>query len=451
MLLEAWVAERRNEPGTAEDAYRRALALARRIGFADHASFALAQLGSNPLARGDTYQAEELCRRALAMAEAASGPWLAAHARVQLARVQERAGDTDTAETLYRRVVEWSQTPRPRQVRESLFVGLAGSPGRRRCGAWRGLQQPADTTTRPRTYRPAPPWSRSATAPRPMRYKGQRQAAAFRSSDQAQLAHDRGDGLRAARRVAPRGGPNSKARGYGETPHATAGTAWSLISRGTPRQRGRRSWQSPGSTLAAERRSVVVVSEPCPLWVPAHARKSAVAARRRRCFLPPPARTLRGAAAPTPSPTNDGPPETSDINSPPGVRDLSVRAPQPRRGQLRPPRLARDRRHLDTASGRAGKALFVSGSTVRKHLEHIFDKRMRPATGPVWRSTRDCWSACAGARHGGDPAARRVAMLSHPCDRGGRTARVSPTKERAAGCEGIATSVGWSCRPSGAG
>ena len=129
MLLEAWVAERRNEPGAAEDAYRRALALARRIGFADHASFALTQLGSNALTRGDTHQAEELCRRALAMAEAASTSWLAAHARVQLARVQERAGDTDTAETLYRRVVEWSQTPRPRQIRESLFVGLAGSPG----------------------------------------------------------------------------------------------------------------------------------------------------------------------------------------------------------------------------------------------------------------------------------------------------------------------------------
>jgi hypothetical protein len=29
--------------------------------------------------------------------------------------------------------VKWSQTPRPRQVRELLFVVLAGSPGRRRC------------------------------------------------------------------------------------------------------------------------------------------------------------------------------------------------------------------------------------------------------------------------------------------------------------------------------
>ena len=140
MLLEAWVAERRNEAGTAEDAYWRALALARRIGFADHVSFALAQLGSNALAGGDRHRAEELCRRALAMGEAASTSWLAAHARVQLARVQETAGDPDTAETLYRRVVEWSQTPRPRQVRESLFVGLAGSPG---AAALRGLARRA--------------------------------------------------------------------------------------------------------------------------------------------------------------------------------------------------------------------------------------------------------------------------------------------------------------------
>jgi ATP/maltotriose-dependent transcriptional regulator MalT len=100
MLLEAWVGERRNEPGAAEDAYRRALELAGRIGFADHISFALVRLGSNALARGDTGQAEELCRRALAMAEAASASRLAAHARVQLARVLEAAGDADTVETL---------------------------------------------------------------------------------------------------------------------------------------------------------------------------------------------------------------------------------------------------------------------------------------------------------------------------------------------------------------
>ena len=54
------------------------------------------------------------------MAEAPSTSRLAAHARVQLARVLEAAGDADTAETLYRGVVDWSQTPRPRQVRVAL-------------------------------------------------------------------------------------------------------------------------------------------------------------------------------------------------------------------------------------------------------------------------------------------------------------------------------------------
>jgi hypothetical protein len=38
--------------------------------------------------------------------------------------------------------VKWSQTPRPRQVRELLFVVLAGSPRRRRWGAWPGWRQP---------------------------------------------------------------------------------------------------------------------------------------------------------------------------------------------------------------------------------------------------------------------------------------------------------------------
>jgi hypothetical protein len=66
--------------------------------------------------------------------------------------------------------VKWSQTPRPRQVRESLFVVLAGSPGRRRWGAWPGWRQPLggrrrgqqpagprrrDRGARPRLARPA--------------------------------------------------------------------------------------------------------------------------------------------------------------------------------------------------------------------------------------------------------------------------------------------------------
>ena len=49
LLLEAWVAERRGDGAAAVDGYRRALELAMRIGFGDHAAFALAWIGSNAL------------------------------------------------------------------------------------------------------------------------------------------------------------------------------------------------------------------------------------------------------------------------------------------------------------------------------------------------------------------------------------------------------------------
>jgi hypothetical protein len=128
LLLDAWVAERRQDRAAAVDAYRGALELAGRVGFGDHAAFALCGLGANASASGDLRAAEELHRQALATAEAARAPWVAAHARLQLARDAAQTGDTDTAERLYRQVLDWSQTRRPRQARESLFLALAGSP-----------------------------------------------------------------------------------------------------------------------------------------------------------------------------------------------------------------------------------------------------------------------------------------------------------------------------------
>ena len=127
-LLEAWVADRLGEAEASVDAYGRALELATEAGFADHAAFALAGLGTNALATKDLRHAEELFRRSLATAEAARAPWVAAHARAGLARVLAAAGDTETAERLYQNVLEWSRTPRPRQARESLNIALAGSP-----------------------------------------------------------------------------------------------------------------------------------------------------------------------------------------------------------------------------------------------------------------------------------------------------------------------------------
>jgi predicted ATPase/DNA-binding SARP family transcriptional activator len=128
LLLEAWVGERRQDSVGAAEAYRSALEVAGRVGFGDHAAFALAGLGSNALARRDLREAEELQRQALATAEAARAPWVAAHARVQLGRCAALAGEAHTAERLYCQVIEWSQTQRPRQARESLFLALASSP-----------------------------------------------------------------------------------------------------------------------------------------------------------------------------------------------------------------------------------------------------------------------------------------------------------------------------------
>jgi predicted ATPase/DNA-binding SARP family transcriptional activator len=128
LLLGAWVAERRGDRAAAAAGYRHALELAGPIGFADHAAFALAALGSNALAGGDLHEAEELQRQALAAADAADAPWVAAHARVQLGRIAAAGGDAASAESLYRRVLEWSELQRPQQGRESLFVALAGNP-----------------------------------------------------------------------------------------------------------------------------------------------------------------------------------------------------------------------------------------------------------------------------------------------------------------------------------
>jgi hypothetical protein len=142
LLLEAWVAERRSDERAAAEAYQRAFALAGNAGFADHAAFALAGLGWVAFASGDLRNAEELERRALAAAEAARSPWTAAHARVRLARVLVAAGAADTAEELYRDVLEWSDMPRPREARESLFLTLAEDPGTAARAGLDDLEQP---------------------------------------------------------------------------------------------------------------------------------------------------------------------------------------------------------------------------------------------------------------------------------------------------------------------
>ena len=66
LLLEGWVLERQADSAAAASAYEAAYELARRVGFADHAAFALAALGSDALAGGNVGEAEALERQALA-------------------------------------------------------------------------------------------------------------------------------------------------------------------------------------------------------------------------------------------------------------------------------------------------------------------------------------------------------------------------------------------------
>jgi predicted ATPase/DNA-binding SARP family transcriptional activator len=134
-LVEAWVAEQRDDEMAAVDAYTRVLEGANQPHFANHAAFALARLGSHALGSGNLLEAEELFRRALAAADGAS-PWVIAYARVELGRARAAAGDADTAARLYRQVLDASVRPRPHRMRERFFVTIAGSPA---TGALLGL------------------------------------------------------------------------------------------------------------------------------------------------------------------------------------------------------------------------------------------------------------------------------------------------------------------------
>jgi hypothetical protein len=53
---------------------------------------------------------------------------LVAHANARLAHLLRATGDIAGAAGLYRQVIEWSQAPRRREVREAFFVALVGSP-----------------------------------------------------------------------------------------------------------------------------------------------------------------------------------------------------------------------------------------------------------------------------------------------------------------------------------
>ena len=137
LLLEAWAAERRGEDAAAVDAYRRALELAGRIGFGDHAAFALAGLGAIALANGDLREAEELQRQALATAEAAQAP-LGRGPRTRPARADRRGvrrrGRSRSPVPRGPRVVD-DRNGRTRRARASSSRSPATRPRRQSAGS----------------------------------------------------------------------------------------------------------------------------------------------------------------------------------------------------------------------------------------------------------------------------------------------------------------------------
>lgn len=149
-LLQAWVAQQRDDGPAATAAFDRALDLAARTGLADHAAFALCGLASGALASGNLARAEDLVRRALATAEEARSTWAAAHARVELGRILTAAGDVEAAARLFRTVRAWSTEQRTHGPRESLFLVLAEDPGAAATAGLAGLADVrVESTTSP--------------------------------------------------------------------------------------------------------------------------------------------------------------------------------------------------------------------------------------------------------------------------------------------------------------
>ncbi|MGZ4399737.1 MAG: hypothetical protein ACXVYM_02575 [Gaiellaceae bacterium] len=102
LLLDAWIAERRDEYARAVADYREALDVARRTSSAHEPA---------PVAARTV--------RAL---------WTSQDARAELARARRALGGSESARGLYRRLVDWSSAPRLQQPRETFLAALAESP-----------------------------------------------------------------------------------------------------------------------------------------------------------------------------------------------------------------------------------------------------------------------------------------------------------------------------------
>ena len=128
LLLEGWAAERRGDGAAAVEAYRHAFELAGRIGFGDHAAFALAawERARSRTAICGTRRSSSVRRSR--QRRKPTRRWSRLTRASTSAQIAAASGNADDAARLYREVVAWSKADRPHQARESLFVALGGNP-----------------------------------------------------------------------------------------------------------------------------------------------------------------------------------------------------------------------------------------------------------------------------------------------------------------------------------
>jgi ATP/maltotriose-dependent transcriptional regulator MalT len=127
-LLQATIAERRDDLPRAAHACDDALAAAQVLGLPHFIAFTLIQTGRVAARRGDMARAVAVLHDAIDIADAAGTPWFAALGRVALADVCNRKGDSEGGTALLQAVLEWGEQAHAAAVRGYFFLAVGGDP-----------------------------------------------------------------------------------------------------------------------------------------------------------------------------------------------------------------------------------------------------------------------------------------------------------------------------------
>ena len=187
LLLEAWVAERRQEAAVAVERYRQAVELATRVGFGDHAAFALSALGGIALAGGDLREAASSSARRLPKPRPLGRRgWRPTRASSSHAMLRAPGMRTPPRDCSGRSSPGRRNGGSARRARSCSSRSPAARRGRR-CWVWRSSPTSAATPPRPRisatarSSRSPPPAELAAPPPR-LAERWHRRTRAFPSS-----------------------------------------------------------------------------------------------------------------------------------------------------------------------------------------------------------------------------------------------------------------------------